>query len=124
LSEQSKQYRTVHGIVQFEPQEKEAGGKQIRNIRIRQAGFGKTAVPVSITLWPSHAHVKVAEGDVVTVEGSYEARVVTKDDGAKVTYHNISASKILNHGPADAGSRVETVNDVPADDGDDDDVPF
>jgi hypothetical protein len=66
-----KQYRVVSGIVQFPPRDGEAGGKAVRNISVRQAGFGPTAVTVSATLWPSHADVKVDQGDVVTLEGSY-----------------------------------------------------
>jgi hypothetical protein len=120
-----KQYRVVHGIIQFEPREGEAGGKPIRNIRIRQTGFGQQSVNVSLTVWgSSHGHVPLAEGDVITAEGSYEARKVTKDDGSQVTYHNLSVSKIKNFGAADSGTRTETVNDVADETADDDDVPF
>ena len=120
-----KKYRSVHGIVQFEPREGEAGGKDVRNITVRQVGFAEQSVRVSATLWPSHAHVKVDEGDVVTLEGAY-TRNTGEKDGQKVVYHNLSVSKIKNHGPADSGEKVETTtggaND--ATDPGDDDIPF
>lgn len=119
-----KVYRVIHGIVQFEPKEGEAGGKAVRNIAVRQAGFKEQAIRVSATLWPSHAHVEVAEGDVVTLEGSYTQNKGEKD-GAVVTYHNISVSRILVLGNADAGVKTDTVNtSTTAAEPDDDDIPF
>ena len=124
-SKPDKQYRAVMGIVQFEPREAEANGKDIRNIVIREVGFGEQSVNVSATLWPSHEEVEVNEGDVVLMEGSYTQNKVAKDDGSKRTYHNLSVSKILVLGSADAGVRIETVNDDGDDDtADDDDIPF
>lgn len=123
---EKKEYRTVHGIVQFEPREGEAGGKPIRNITVRQAGFGKFAVRVSATLWPSHAHVKVAEGDVVTLEGAYTMNTSTGQDGEPRTFHNLSVNRIFVHGASDAGAQTGTVNTggSSADDSDDDDLGF
>lgn len=120
---QEKQYRTVHGIVQFEPREGEAGGKPVRNITVRQAGFGPTAVRVSATLWPSHAHVKVEEGSVVTIEGPYTQNKSTGDDGETRTFHNLSVSRIFVHGMSDSGKKADVENAV-ADDVADDDIPF
>lgn len=116
-----KQYRTVTGIVEFPPRDGEAGGKAVRNITISNGGFKEQAIRVYATLWPSHEHVAVEEGDVVTVKGSYAAN--RKDD--KV-YHNISVSAILVHGKVDEGKKAETTNDddSSADDAADDDIPF
>lgn len=119
-----KQYRVVSGIVQFPPREGEAGGKPVRNISVRQAGFGPTAVTVSATLWPSHEDVKVEQGDVVTLEGSYQANKSTKQDGTPITYHNISVTRILVHGRAVEGVKPDTENAVVEDDASDDDIPF
>jgi hypothetical protein len=119
-----KEYRVVHGIVQFEPKESEAGGKTVRNLAVRQTGFREQAIRVSATLWPSHAHVEVAEGDVVTLEGSY-TRNTGEKDGVKVTYHNISVSRILVHGNTDAGVKTDTVNtDADEPEAGDDEIPF
>jgi len=115
-----KQWRTVHGVVEFPPRDGEAGGKQVRNICISQTGFKEQAVKVYATLWPSHAHVKVEEGDVVTARGSYNAN--KKED--KV-FHNLSVTGFKNHGQLDTGTKPETTD---ADGGDDavadDDIPF
>lgn len=73
---------------------------------------------VGATLWPSHAHVGVKQGDIVTLEGSY----TTRKDGDR-TFHNISVTRILNHGAADSGAREGTVN-TGGDDTADDDIPF
>ena len=118
-----KQYRTVMGIVQFEPREGEAGDKPVRNITVRQTGFGPTAVRVSATLWPSHAHVEVEEGDVVVIEGAYTANKTKKQDGSPVTYHNLSVNRIAVLGKSDAGAQAGTVN-TEADEVDEDEVPF
>lgn len=95
----------------------------MRNIAVRQAGFGPTAVRVSATLWPSHAHVKVEEGDLVAIEGKYEQRTGTNGDGDPVKYHNLSVAKITVLGKADTGKEVETTEaDEP--EVDTDDIPF
>jgi hypothetical protein len=114
-----KQYRTVTGVVEFPPRDGEAGGKTVRNITISNGGFKEQAIRVYATLWPSHSHVAVEEGDVVTVKGSY-ARNVKEDK----VYHNLSVSGILNHGRIDSGDQPATTNDEPAADAADDDIPF
>lgn len=117
----------MHGIVQFPPREGDAGGKAVRNITIQQAGFGPTAVKVSATLWPSHKHVEVEQGDVVTLEGKYSSNKGTvqqgENAGKEVTYHNLSVSRIsVNGAKADSGVKEDTVNDEAA--ADTDDIPF
>lgn len=108
----------------FEPREAEAAGQSVRNISVTQTGFGPTAVRVGATLWPSHAHVKVAQGDVVTLEGSYNKRSTTDtESGEERVFHNISVTRILVHGAADQGKKNETVN-TESDEASDDDIPF
>lgn len=107
----------------FEPREAEAAGQQVRNISVTQTGFGPTAVRVGATLWPSHSHVKVAQGDVVTLEGSYNKRTTQDDEGNDRVFHNISVTRIFNFGPADQGKKNETVN-TESDEASDDDIPF
>jgi hypothetical protein len=110
--------------VAFEPREAEAAGQAVRNISVTQTGFGPTAVRVGATLWPSHAHVKVEQGDVVTLEGSYNKRTTQDDDGNDRTFHNISVTRIFVHGAADQGKKLETTSDDSSDDASDDDIPF
>lgn len=120
-----KQYRTVFGIVQFDPKDGEAAGNDIRNIVIRNIGFREQSVNVYATLWPKHAHVAVERGDVVIVEGSYtQGKSTKKDTGEAVTYHNLSVTKIKVFGQADSGVAVEVVNDGDFDATADDDIPF
>lgn len=107
----------------FEPRDAEAAGKQVRNITVQQAGFGPYAVRVGATLWPSHEHVAVKQGDVVTLEGAYTTRKQTGQDGEERTFHNISVTKIKVHGAVDEGRREDTVN-TGGDEAADEDIPF
>lgn len=118
-----KTYRTVVGIVQFDPRDGEAAGKTVRNIVVNQAGFGPQAVRVSATLWPDHDHVKVRRGDVVVIEGSYTQAKKTKDDGEQATYHNLSVNRIAVLGRADDGAATETTSDDDFAD-EDEETPF
>lgn len=121
-----KVYRSFIGIVQFDPREGQAGGKAVRNITIRNAGVKENSMRVSATLWPSHAHVAVEKGDVVFIEGSFERNTKTNSEtGEKVVYNNVSVSAIKNFGPADTGQEIEREDAAePAEDADDDDIPF
>lgn len=114
------EYRCVMGIVQFPPREGEAASKPVRNVRINQIGFKEQAIPVSLTLWPSHKDFEVAENDVIIAEGKY-----TRTSGDK-TYHNLSVVRIKNLGAADPGERPDVdENDVQDDpEAADDDIPF
>lgn len=101
-----KKYRTVTGVVQFEPRESETkDGTEIRNITVRQTGFKENAIRVGATLWPSHSHVEVEKGDFVVLEGSYSQNKGENSDGERITYHNLSVSAILNLGQVDFGVR-------------------
>lgn len=122
-----KQYRAVMGRVQFEPTEKEANGKDIRSVAIRQVGVhAAEAVLVSLTVWDSHEHIDIEEGDLLYAEGSYTENTVERDDGTERVYHNLSVSHLLNLGAVDAGERVEVVDDEDDEDDEktDDDLPF
>lgn len=120
----SDEFRTVMGIVQFPPRDGEAGGKAVRNITVRQTGFGPTAVKVSATIWPSHEHIAVEEGDVVIVEGKYKQNTGTNNDGDKVTYHNLSVTRIAVLGKSDSGKKVDVENETAAEPESTDDIPF
>ncbi len=123
MSEKAE-YRGVLGFVQFEPREGEAGGKAVRNITVRQVGFGQFAVRVSATLWPSHAHVEVEEGDLVAFEGKYTQNKGKDKNENPITYHNISVTKIKVLGQGDSGEQVETTNTAVSDDTPDEDLGF
>ena len=114
----SSDYRTVIGIVQWEPKDGEAAGKPVRNIVVNSVGFKEQAVSVYATLWPSQADVEVAENDVVILEGRYNRNV----SGEK-TYHNLSVARIAVLGKASEGVKAD-VDDNDASDADPDEIPF
>lgn len=124
MADSQKQYRTVFGIVQFDPREATAAGKDVRNITVRQTGFGPTAVRVSATLWPSHDHIEVEKGDIVILDGSYTKNESTGDDGEKRVFHNLSVNQIAVLGKVDFGEKVDVENKPSAQDDDDEDLPF
>lgn len=98
----------------FDPRDAEAGGKKVRQFTLRQTGFGPHAVDVYCTLWPEFSSIGVGQGDVVTVEGKYTSR-----DSGDRTFHNLSVSRIKNHGRAFDGAKPGVENAVA-----DDEVPF
>lgn len=119
-------FRTVSGVVQFDPREGKAGDKDVRNITVRTAGFKDNSMKVGATLWPSHEHVAVEKGDFVVLEGKFSRNQGTNKDGEAVTYNNMSVTGILNLGALDTGSdedrpsRSRAADEPEADD----DIPF
>lgn len=98
-------YRSFIGFVKFEPKEAEAGGKDVRQIVLREVGIKEQALDVRATLWPSHEGVAVEQGDLVAVEGKF-----TVNKTEEKTYFNLSVSRIVNLGASDPGVREETTN--------------
>lgn len=115
------QFRTVIGIVQFDPRESKAGDKDVRNITIRTTGVKEQSIKVGATLWPSHAHVGVAKGDVVILEGKF-SQTKGEKDGQPVTYNNLSVSDVAVLGSVDSGRKEES-SPAAAEEADDD-IPF
>lgn len=119
------QFRTIAGVVQFDPRDGTAGGKTVRNITVRAAGVKEQSLKIGATLWPSHGHVAVEKGDFVVIEGKFSRNKGTNKDGEEVIYNNMSVTNILVLGQLDAGKEVETVNtDSSSAVEDDDDIPF
>lgn len=116
-------YRSFIGFVKFDPRDGEAGGKQIRSFVIRNVGVKEQAMDVRATLWPSHDHVELAQGDLVAVEGKFNVNK-TKKDGEPITYFNLSVSNIVVLGEGDRGVREETANTGSSSDTDNDDEPY
>lgn len=121
-----KQYRTIYGVIQFDPRDGEAAGQPVRNITVRQTGVHeKEAVNVSATLWEQFAGVAVERGDVVVLEGSYQTKAGKDKNDNPVTYHNLSVNGICVLGKLDKGAEAETANATPATQlTDDEDLPF
>lgn len=115
------EWRTLFGVVQFDPTPRNANGKDVLSISLRTAGVKEQSQMVSCTLWPSHAALfeKVQKGDAVVVEGKYSVNKGQDKEGNPRTYHNLSISRILLLGPLDGGSDVEVTSggeDEPDDD--------
>lgn len=104
-----KQYRSFQGFVKFPPNENEVEVRgedvTIRSFVFRASGVKEQAIDVRATLWPSHEHVEVEEGDFVAVEGSFDVNKGKDKEGEPVTYFNLSVTRIKNFGPGDAGVR-------------------
>jgi len=106
------QYRTIFGVVQFDPQERQANGKDVLSVTIRAAGVKDQSRLVSCTLWPSHKALfgSIAKGDAVVVEGKYAVNNGTDGDGNPKQYHNLSVAGILKLGSLDTGEETERTN--------------
>lgn len=119
-------YRTVIGVVEFEPNESTTkAGQGIRNILVSQTGFKESAIKVSATIWDSHSHVEVAKGDAVVLKGKFDRNTGTNKNGERVVYNNLSVSSILVLGSMDEGVRDddgERRTSTPVED--DDDIPY
>ena len=86
------EYITVAGIVQFDPRQRQAGDKQVRDIVIRAIGSNKN---FSITLWPEKANIPFAKGDFIVADGKHSQSAGQNKAGEQVTYHNLSATTII-----------------------------
>lgn len=115
------QYRTFIGIVQFDPVDREAAGKDVRNVTIRQVGLKDQAQLISITLWPTHEGIKVAKGDIVIVDGKFAVNKGKDGEGNPKSYFNVSANAFAVIGKADYGVETESTASGSTDAGDDDD---
>ena len=102
------EYITVAGIVQFDPRQRQAGDKQVRDIVIRAIGSNKN---FSITLWPEKANIPIAKGDFIVADGKHSQSAGQNKAGEQVTYHNLSATTIIRI----AGEGAAPVAAAPAD---------
>lgn len=117
-------FRTLAGVVQFDPVERTAAGKEIRNVTIRTVGLKEQSMRVSCTLWPSHADEDVAKGDFIVVEGKFDRKTGENKEGEAVTYNNLSVGSILVLGALNDGERIATTAVGSADEPAEDDIPY
>lgn len=90
MSDTKKQYVTAVGFVQFDPQDREANGKAVRDIVIKTpGGDGKN---IRITVWPEIQGAEAIEkGDFVAVDGGFTSSTYQAQDGSQKTSLQISA---------------------------------
>ena len=121
------EYRTIIGVVKFEPREATAklsdGEDEVRNIVVRQTGVREQAIDVRATIWPSHAHIAVDQGDVVVLEGKFSVNKTKNNEGEPATYFNLSVSGITKLGSLDTGMRGEASGSSSSEP-EDDDTPW
>ena len=115
------EYMTIAGIVQFDPRQRQAGDKQVRDVVVRAIGSNKN---FSITIWPEKASIPISKGDFLVCDGKYSSSVGQNKSGEQVTYNNLSANSIIRiAGDATVSSAAPTTaTAAPAATGDD--FPF
>jgi len=93
------EYITIAGIVQFDPRQRQAGDKQVRDVVIRAIGSNKN---FSVTVWPEKANITINKGDFLVADGKYSSSAGQNKAGEQVTYHNLSATTIIRLAGEDA----------------------
>jgi hypothetical protein len=86
-------YITVAGIIQFDPRERSAAGKDVRDVAVRAIGNNKM---VNITVWPENNDVPLNKGDFIVADGKFTSSPGQNKAGEAVTYNNLSATVIYN----------------------------
>jgi hypothetical protein len=104
----------VTGFVQFDPNERDANGQEVRDIVVQQAGG--EGVNIRVTVWPEFADTELSKGDFVAVSGK-----LTKNVSKGKTYLNLSARDLVVI-PAVAADRSGSEVDGALDE--DDDLAF
>lgn len=97
------QYLSVGGVVAFEPEDREVGGKQIRSVVLTPFGAGAVR-RIYCTVWDQHAGIPISQGDFLLVNGKYTTREGQATDGDPVTYHNLSVSSLVVLAPQEASA--------------------
>ena len=113
------EYVTIAGLVQFDPRNRSAGGKEVRDVVIRAIGSNKN---FSITIWPENSNVPISKGDFLVADGKYTQSVGQNKDGEQTTWHNLSANTIIRI--AGDATPQATATPVAAPAASSDDFPF
>jgi len=105
-----KEYAGAAGIVQFDPKQRDANGKQVTDICIRTVGSQKL---VNITIWPEYQLTQpIKRGDFVAVDGAYEVRSFQGQDGGTRESLQISPTSLV-HLPAVPKAERQVVQAAP-----------
>ena len=113
------EYVTIAGIVQFDPRNRQAGDKQVRDVVIRAIGSNKN---FSVTLWPEKANIPISKGDFLVCDGKHSQSVGQNKDGEQVTYNNLSATTVIRIAGEGTATAAPVAAAAPASTGDD--FPF
>lgn len=88
-----KEFKGAGGFVQFPVEERDVNGQTVRDVTIR--ALGSEGPYIRITVWPEFSHVDIEQGDLVFLDGPFEAREGQSKDGEKRVYLNMSTSGSL-----------------------------
>ena len=105
-------YATVVGFIQFDPNERDANGQEVRDVVVQAVGSG--GKNVRLTVWPEHGDTPLAKGDFVAAQGKFSAANVNGKE-----YLNLSVNDLVVVAPAAKRGR-EVENELE----DDDSRPF
>jgi hypothetical protein len=115
-------YIAQAGFVQFDPQEREANGKDVVDFTIKCIG---KPINLRVTLWPElKAGFGVKKGDFVAVEGKFTQSTWQDDEGTKRTSNQLSAYNLHINGQKIEREETERVEGGEATSTDDSDLPF
>lgn len=99
-------YATVAGFIQFDVNERDVNGQEVRDVTVRAIGTQKL---VKVTVWSDFSDVPLAKGDFIVADGKFSTNEGQAKDGTPITYLNLSASNLLRLEPAERAER-EVVN--------------
>jgi single-stranded DNA-binding protein len=89
----AKEFKGAGGFVQFPVEERDVNGQTVRDVTIR--ALGSDGAYIRITVWEEWADLDIDEGDLVFIDGPFEAREGQTREGEKRVYLNMSTSKSL-----------------------------
>ena len=107
------EYITVAGIVQFDPRNRQAAGKDVRDVAIRSIANNKM---INITVWPEMQSISISKGDFIVADGKYSQSMGQNKNGEQQTYHNLSATTFHNITGGSSAAPKEAVSQDTSDD--------
>lgn len=87
-----KEFKGAGGFVQFPVEERDVNGQTVRDVTIRS--LGSEGAYIRITVWEEWNETDIDEGDLVFIDGPFEAREGQTKDGEKRVYLNMSAKSL------------------------------
>jgi hypothetical protein len=105
-----KVYAAVWGPIQFDPRQRDAGGKQVTDVTIKNVSGNKL---VSITIWPEF-QIPVAgkKGDWIGADGEFTQRPYQAADGSQREGLQVSAGSLV-HVPCVPKTQNQVVQAAP-----------
>lgn len=101
-----KEFKAAGGFIQFPVEERDVNGQTVRDVTIRS--LGSEGAYIRITVWPELADVELEEGDLIFVDGPFEARTGQSKSGEERVYLNMSAKSLVVLNPAERTERGTT----------------